>query len=72
MVLAVASGEPVREIAILALAGLSLSRTPREIRRANGFTSYPITEVAVALLRDTVLTMIPALELFQLGGPSWA
>jgi len=59
--------EPVREIAILALAGISLWRTPREIRRANGFTSYPITEVAV-LFFGIFLTMIPALELLRLRG----
>jgi Na+/H+ antiporter NhaD/arsenite permease-like protein len=59
--------EPVREIAILALAGISLWRTPREIRRANGFTAYPITEVAV-LFFGIFLTMIPALELLRLRG----
>jgi Na+/H+ antiporter NhaD/arsenite permease-like protein len=59
--------EPVREIAILALAGVSLWRTPREIRRANGFTAYPITEVAV-LFFGIFLTMIPALELLRLRG----
>jgi Na+/H+ antiporter NhaD/arsenite permease-like protein len=59
--------EPAREIAILALAGISLWWTPREIRRANGFTSYPITEVAV-LFFGIFLTMIPALELLRLRG----
>ncbi|HSF05813.1 MAG TPA: sodium:proton antiporter [Methylomirabilota bacterium] len=59
--------EPVREIAILALAGISLWQTPRGIRRANGFTSYPITEVAV-LFFGIFLTMIPALELLRLRG----
>ncbi len=59
--------EPAREIAILALAGLSLWHTPREIRRANGFTSYPITEVAV-LFFGIFLTMMPALELLRLRG----
>jgi Na+/H+ antiporter NhaD/arsenite permease-like protein len=59
--------EPFREIAILALAGISLWQTPREIRGANGFTSYPITEVAV-LFFGIFLTMIPALELLRLRG----
>jgi Na+/H+ antiporter NhaD/arsenite permease-like protein len=59
--------EPVREIAILALAGISLWRTPPEIRRANGFTAYPITEVAV-LFFGIFLTMMPALELLRLRG----
>ncbi|MGH7308024.1 MAG: sodium:proton antiporter [Candidatus Rokuibacteriota bacterium] len=59
--------EPTREIAILTLAGISLWQTPREIRRANGFTSYPITEVAV-LFFGIFLTMMPALELLRLRG----
>src|SRR4029450_10234735 len=59
--------EPAREIAIVALAGISLWRTPREIRRANGFTAYPITEVAV-LFFGIFLTMMPALELLRLRG----
>jgi Na+/H+ antiporter NhaD/arsenite permease-like protein len=59
--------EPLREIAILTLAGISLWRTPREIHRANGFTAYPITEVAV-LFFGIFLTMIPALELLRLRG----
>ncbi len=44
-----------------------LWRTPREIRRANGFTSYPIVEVAV-LFFGIFLTMIPALELLRTRG----
>lgn len=58
---------PLRETAIVALAGLSLWRTPREIRRANGFTSYPMVEVAV-LFFGIFLTMIPALELLRQRG----
>ena len=54
--------EPLREIAIAGLAGISLWRTPRPVRRANGFTAYPIIEVAV-LFFGIFLTMIPALEL---------
>ena len=59
--------EPWREVIIVALAGLSLWRTPREIRRANGFTAYPMVEVAV-LFFGIFLTMIPALELLRLRG----
>jgi Na+/H+ antiporter NhaD/arsenite permease-like protein len=59
--------EPWREAAIVALAALSLWKTPREIRRANGFTSYPIVEVAVLFL-GIFLTMIPALELLRVRG----
>jgi Na+/H+ antiporter NhaD/arsenite permease-like protein len=59
--------EPVREIAIAALAGISLWQTPRDIRRANGFTAYPIIEVAV-LFFGIFLTVIPALELLRMRG----
>src|SRR2546430_14488661 len=52
---------------MVALAAVSLWRTPREIRGANGFTSYPIVEVAV-LFFGIFLTMIPALELLRLRG----
>jgi Na+/H+ antiporter NhaD/arsenite permease-like protein len=58
---------PGREITIVALAALSLWRTPPDIRRANGFTSYPMVEVAV-LFFGIFLTMIPALELLRLRG----
>ena len=59
--------EPVRELAIVGLALASLWRTPGEVRRANGFTYYPIVEVAV-LFFGIFLTMIPALELLRLRG----
>jgi Na+/H+ antiporter NhaD/arsenite permease-like protein len=59
--------EPVREIAIVTLAGISFWRTPSHIRRANGFTAHPITEVAV-LFFGIFLTMIPALELLRNRG----
>jgi Na+/H+ antiporter NhaD/arsenite permease-like protein len=58
---------PVREVAIVALAAVSLWRTPKAIRRANGFTTYPIVEVAVLFL-GIFLTMVPALELLHLRG----
>ncbi|HZO39570.1 MAG TPA: sodium:proton antiporter, partial [Methylomirabilota bacterium] len=41
--------------------------TPKAIRTANGFTSYPIVEVAV-LFVGIFATMIPALELLRLRG----
>jgi Na+/H+ antiporter NhaD/arsenite permease-like protein len=59
--------EPWREGAIVALAALSLWRTPRDVRRANGFTSYPIVEVAV-LFFGIFLTMIPTLDLLRARG----
>ncbi|OLC17713.1 MAG: sodium:proton antiporter [Candidatus Rokubacteria bacterium 13_1_40CM_69_27] len=58
---------PFREAAIVSVAGLSLWLTPRQIRRANGFTYYPIAEVAV-LFFGIFLTMIPALELLRIRG----
>ncbi len=59
--------EPIREILIAALAAVSLWRTPREIRRASGFSAYPMVEVAV-LFFGIFLTMIPALELLRTRG----
>jgi Na+/H+ antiporter NhaD/arsenite permease-like protein len=68
VVLAVAFlGAPWREAAIVTLSALSLWQTPRAIRRAIGFTSYPIVEVAVLFL-GIFLTMIPALEFLRLRG----
>src|SRR5213078_3777723 len=60
-------GEPWREADMVALAAVSIWPTPREVRRATGFTSYPIVEVAV-LFFGIFLTMIPALELLRLRG----
>ena len=68
VVLAVAFlGAPAREAVMVTLAAASLWRTPREIRRANGFTASPIVEVAVVFF-GIFLTMIPALELLRLRG----
>jgi len=68
VVLAVAFvGEPWREAIIVALVGLSWWSTPRGVRRANGFTVYPIVEVAVIFF-GIFLTMIPALELLRARG----
>ncbi len=58
---------PWREVAIAAVAGVSLWQTPASIRRANGVTAYPMIEVAV-LFFGIFLTMIPALELLRVRG----
>jgi Na+/H+ antiporter NhaD/arsenite permease-like protein len=58
---------PGRELAIAGLAGLSLWRTPRRVRAANGFTWHPIAEVAVLFL-GIFLTMMPALEILRQRG----
>jgi Na+/H+ antiporter NhaD/arsenite permease-like protein len=59
---------PARELIIVILGGLSLWLTPRRIRRANSFTTYPMVEVAV-LFFGIFLTMIPALELLRVHAP---
>ena len=52
---------------ILALTGLSLWQTPKEVHRANDFTPHPMIEVAVLFL-GIFLTMIPALEMLRARG----
>src|SRR5262249_36684529 len=56
---------PWREAVIIALSALSLWRTPRAVRDANGFTVRPIVEVAV-LFVGIFVTVLPALELLRL------
>jgi Na+/H+ antiporter NhaD/arsenite permease-like protein len=58
---------PWRELAIVALALVSLRLTPSSLRRANGFSAGPMIEVAV-LFAGIFLTMIPALSLLRLRG----
>jgi Na+/H+ antiporter NhaD/arsenite permease-like protein len=58
---------PWREALIVALTGLSLWLTAREIHRANEFSHRPMAEVAV-LFFGIFLTMIPALELLEARG----
>jgi Na+/H+ antiporter NhaD/arsenite permease-like protein len=58
---------PWRELAIVALAGLSLWLTAARIRRDNGFSAGPMIEVAV-LFAGIFATMIPALDLLRLRG----
>lgn len=60
-------GEPVREIAMLAMAGLSMALTQKEIRKANHFDFEAITEVAVLFI-GIFITMIPALSLLKAEG----
>ncbi len=68
VVLAVAFlDSPWREVVIVALAGISLWKTPWGIRQANGFTASPMVEVATVFF-GIFLTMIPALELLRLRG----
>jgi len=56
----------VREIALLALALLSLALTPRAIREGNAFTWEPIAEVA-KLFAAIFVTIIPMIAMLQAG-----
>ncbi len=68
VVLAVAwLDSPWRELAIVALAAVSLRTTPDDIRRANRFSAAPMIEVAV-IFAGIFVTMVPALELLHLRG----
>jgi Na+/H+ antiporter NhaD/arsenite permease-like protein len=59
--------EGVRLGAMATMTGLSLATTPQKLRRENGFTFGPITEVAV-LFAGIFATMIPALEILRMRG----
>ena len=58
---------PLRELAMIGLAGISLLRTPQALRRANHFSFHPILEVAV-VFAGIFATMIPALDLLRTRG----
>jgi Na+/H+ antiporter NhaD/arsenite permease-like protein len=70
VVLAVAFlAAPWREVTMLAVTGASFRFTDHAVRARNGFTAYPIVEVAVLFL-GIFVTMIPALELLRTHGAS--
>ncbi len=56
----------VRDVGLVALAGLSLLLTVNESRRLNGFTWFPIIEVAT-LFAGIFMTIIPALSILRAG-----
>ncbi len=58
---------PWRELAMVALAVVSLVRTPRDLRAANHFSFHPILEVA-AVFAGIFVTMLPALDLLRARG----
>jgi len=60
---------PFREMAMLAMALLSLRFTPKDLRARNQFTFYPIAEVAI-LFAGIFITMEPLLLWLSLHGPS--
>ncbi len=57
----------LREIVLLALAGLSLLRTPREIHKYNEFSFGPIAEVACLFLGIFITMQIP-IEILRAQG----
>ncbi|KAF0243616.1 MAG: hypothetical protein FD180_3220 [Planctomycetota bacterium] len=56
-------------LALAGIAGVSLAITPREARKANGFTWHPFVEVSV-LFAGIFAAMIPAMRLLELNGSS--
>jgi len=55
-----------RDVALLALAYVSWRLTPKASREANGFTWFPIVEVA-KLFAGIFLSMIPAIAMLRAG-----
>ena len=55
-----------REILIIGMGLLSLATTSRKIREDNGFTWFPIKEVAI-LFAGIFMTIIPALAMLRAG-----
>jgi Na+/H+ antiporter NhaD/arsenite permease-like protein len=60
---------PYREIIMVAMAGLSVIFTSKKLRKENGFTFYPISEVAI-LFAGIFITMVPMLILLHEKGAS--
>ncbi len=60
---------PYREIIMIAMAGLSVFFTSKKLRKENGFTFYPISEVAI-LFAGIFITMVPMLMMLHEKGAS--
>src|SRR5207253_9631036 len=60
-------GEAIGAVLMAITAALSLAWTPTRLRQANGFSWFPIIEVAV-LFFGIFIAMVPALELLKLHG----
>ena len=56
----------VRDVALLAIAGLSLALTRRQVRDANQFSWAPMQEVA-KLFSGIFITMVPVLAMLKAG-----
>ncbi|MFH0975847.1 MAG: sodium:proton antiporter [Spirochaetota bacterium] len=59
--------EIIREIIMIAAAGLSVYFTPIALREENAFTYHPIKEVAI-LFAGIFVTMIPAMKILEISG----
>ncbi len=55
-----------RDILLLVLTGISWKMTPKDIRRKNEFTWFPIQEVAI-LFAGIFITIIPAISILKVG-----
>ena len=56
----------VRDVLLLAIAGLSLKITRADIHQANGFSWFPIAEVA-KLFAGLFITIVPAIAILRAG-----
>ncbi|OPY75020.1 MAG: hypothetical protein A4E64_02055 [Syntrophorhabdus sp. PtaU1.Bin058] len=57
----------IRELVMLAAAGLSVYFTPLPLREENTFTYHPIKEVAI-LFAGIFITMVPVMKMLELSG----
>jgi len=55
-----------RDILLLVLTGISWKMTPKDIRRKNEFTWFPIQEVSI-LFAGIFITIIPAIAILKVG-----
>ncbi len=60
------AGEIIRDIIVLIMAVLSMYFTPEWIHDENGFTWFPLQEVA-AIFAGVFITMTPCLDILQAG-----
>lgn len=59
----------IRELVMVAAAGLSIYFTPVALREENAFTYHPIKEVAI-LFAGIFVTMVPAMKILEVSGSS--
>jgi Na+/H+ antiporter NhaD/arsenite permease-like protein len=57
----------IRELVMVAAAGLSLYFTPTALREENAFTYHPIVEVAI-LFAGIFVTMVPPMKILEVTG----